>query len=203
MNTEIACPACDYAFDLLTAFSDNEDQRTLELFVRACFPIGDRVMRYLTLFTPPQHRLTIRKQLRLIKQLTPDLDRQAITHRGRDWAAPQAAWARAIDNTLAARDAGGLDLPLKNHAYLYSILANMADRFETQAEKQRELDQRGAPRQATVQVHGQAMSIGDALQVVHAGQDPALIKLDADSRNASPMPDSVRERISQFKRGAP
>ena len=201
MTMDINCPACGFAFDLLTAFTEEADRRALERFVNACLPIGDRVMRYLVLFTPPKHGLTSAKKLKLITQLLPDLERRAITHRGRDWAAPLTSWAHAIDQMLASRDANGLDLPMKSHGYLYSILASMADKFEAQAERQAEQERRTAPKQGTVQVRGQALSIGEGLQAVFGGKDPALAKLDDDTRNAARMPEDVREKLNNLRGG--
>lgn len=201
MLEPIACPECRYEFNLLEAFSDNADQRAVEQFMQATFPIPDRLMHYFALFTPDKQRLTIRKQLRLMREVSPDLSRQAITRAGRDWHAPIAAWAKAIDTMLARRSAGTLTLPLKNHGYLHTILVDLAEKAEASAERQREADARNTPRRDSVQVRGQPLSIGEALQVVHGHKDPALAKLDDDTRKAAPMPDQMRERIAQIKRG--
>ena len=75
------------------------------------------------------------------------MNRGAIAHKGRDWAAPLPAWAEAIDQMLSQRDAGRLELPMKGHGYLFAILAGMADRHEAAAEKTRE-EQRRAQRAA-------------------------------------------------------
>lgn len=97
----------------------------------------------------------------VIAQILPDLQRSAITHKGRDWAAPHAAWGQAIDQMLGARDAGRLDLPMAGHGYLYAILAGLADKQEAQAEQAREYQQRTGPRAATT--HGPA-SVADLVQ---------------------------------------
>lgn len=201
MSTDFQCPACGAEYDLSVAFAHETDQRALARLAAISIPLGGRVMRYVGLFTPPKHRLTTAKKIKLIHQLLPDLERKAITHKGRDWPAPLEAWAMAFDQMLAARDAQRLELPMKGHAYLYAILAGMADKHEAQAEQQRELQQRTAPRRDTVQVKGQALEIGQALQVTFAGKDPALAKLDQDAERAAPMPDSVRERLQMIKKG--
>ena len=91
---------------------------------------------------------------------------------------------------------------MKGHGYLYAILAGMADKHEAAQEQQREQEQRSAPRRDTVQVRGQAMEIGTALEVVYGGKDPALAQIEAASRKAAPMPDAVREQIAAL-RGRP
>ena len=202
MSTDFQCPACGAEFDLAVAFSHEVDQRALSRLAAVSIPLGARVLRYVALFTPPKQRLTMAKKLKLILQLLPDLERKAITHKGRDWPAPLEAWAMAFDQMLAARDAQRLELPMKGHGYLYAILAGMADKHEAKAEQDREHQQRTAPRRDTVQVRGQALEIGQALQVVHAGKDPALAKLDQDAAQAVPMPANVRERLQELKKGA-
>ena len=148
--TDITCPACGAEFDLTVAFSCEEERRAFARLASVSIPLGTRVLKYIALFTPPKQRLTSAKKLKLLMQLLPDLERKVITHKGRDWTAPLDAWAQAIDQMLAARDAQRLELPMKGHGYLYAILAGMADRFEGQAEQQREQELRTGPRAATV-----------------------------------------------------
>ena len=201
MLEPIACPLCRHEFDFVEVFDDTADQRALNDFVHATCPIPDRVMRYIALFAPLKQRLTIRKQLRLMRDLTPDLARQAITFNGRDWPAPHAAWATVIDDMLARRALGTLELPMRNHNYLRKVLASMANKAEAAAEAQREADRRQYPQRDTVTVRGQSMSIGEGLQTVYGGKDPALAKLDDDNRKAAPMPPLVAELRERINRG--
>ena len=150
MSADLSCPVCGAEFDLAVLFAHEGDQRALARLAAVSIPLGGRVLQYLGLFTPPKQRLTAAKKIKLILQLLPDLERGAISWKGRDWAAPRTAWAMAIDQMLAARDAQRLELPMKGHGYLYAILAGMADRFEGQAEQQREQELRTGPRAATV-----------------------------------------------------
>lgn len=196
--TDFSCPACGAEFDMAVLFACEDSQRAFARLAAVSIPMGARVLQYVGLFTPAKQRLTAAKKLKLIAQLLPDLERKAITHKGRDWAAPLDAWAQAIDQMLAARDASRLELPMKGHGYLYAILAGMADKHEAHAEAER----RTGPIRDTVTVRGQAMSIGNALQVQFAGKDPALVAVEESSRNATPMPADVRARLQQLKGGA-
>ncbi len=150
MSSDLSCPVCGTELDLAVLFSHEHDQRALARLAAVSIPLGGRVLQYLGLFTPPKQRLTAAKKIKLILQLLPDLEREAISWKGRDWPAPRTAWAMAIDQMLAARDAQRLELPMKGHGYLYAILTGMADRFEGQAEQQREQELRTGPRAATV-----------------------------------------------------
>lgn len=166
--TDFQCPTCGAEFDLAVAFSHEVDQRALARLATVSIPLGARVLQYVALFTPARQRLTAAKKIKLILQLLPDLERQAITHKGRDWPAPLDAWAQAIDHMLAARDAQRLELPMKGHGYLYAILAGMADQHEARAERQREADLRTGPRAGAT--HG-ALRVTDVV--------PGLVPLQA------------------------
>ena len=150
MSADLSCPVCGTELDLAALFAHETDQRALARLAAVSIPLGARVLQYVALFTPPKQRLTAAKKIKLLLQLLPDLERCAITHKGRDWPVPLSAWAQAIDQMLAARDAQRLELPMKGHGYLYAILAGMADKFEGQAEQQREQQLRTGPRAATV-----------------------------------------------------
>jgi len=145
--SDLACPNCGAELDLMTLFAHEADQRALARLAAVSIPLGARVLQYVQLFTPARQRLTARKKIKLLLELLPELERGAIAHRGRDWAAPLPAWAEAIDQMLSQRDAGRLELPMKGHGYLFAILAGMADRHEAAAEKTRE-EQRRAQRAA-------------------------------------------------------
>ena len=159
--SDLSCPACGSELDLAVLFANEHDQRALARLVSVGIPMGTRVLQYVALFTPPKQRLTAAKKIKLILQLLPDLERQSITYKGRDWPAPRTAWAMAIDQMLAARDAQRLELPMKGHGYLFAILAGMADKFEGQAEQQREQELRTGPRAATVNA---PRSVADLVQ---------------------------------------
>lgn len=203
MTTDLACPVCGAELDVGVLFAHETDQRALARLAAVSIPLGARVMQYVALFTPPKTRLTAAKKIKLLLQLLPDLERQAINHKGREWAVPLDAWALAFDQMLASRDAGRLELPMKGHGYLYTTLAGMADKHEAAAEAQREAERRTAPRQDTVQVRGQTLPIGEALQVAYAGKDPALAEIDARTGQAAPMPAEVRARLAELKKGQP
>ena len=201
--TDITCPACGAEFDLTVAFACEEERRAFARLASVSIPLGTRVLKYIALFTPPKQRLTSAKKLKLLMQLLPDLERKAITHKGRDWTAPLDAWAQAIDQMLAARDAQRLELPMKGHGYLYAVLAGMADKHEAAQEAKREEDARLRPRRDTVQVRGQALEIGAALDVVYGGKDPALAAIEQSELNAAPIPAHLRERMRQIKKVQP
>ena len=199
----IACPACGTELTLEHLVGHLDDEQAFARLVALSVPMAHLVVRYIGLFTPEKQRLTLRKKVRLIQQLLPDLQRQAITHKGREWAAPPENWAKGIEQMLAARAAGRLDLPMTGHGYLYAVLAGMADKVEAQAEQQREAERRTGPRQDTVQVRGQTLPIGEALQVAYGGKTPALAAMDAHEKHVAPVPAHARQMLANLKKGLP
>lgn len=200
MSHDIACPICGTELTIIQLFSSETTQIAVSRMIAVGMPLGAKVLQYITLFAPPKTRLTVPKQIKLMLQLLPDLERRAITHKGRDWAVPLTVWAQAIDQMLASRDAGRLELPMTGHGYLYSILVGLADKVEARAETQAEADKRSPPRHDTVTVKGQTMSIGQGLAQVYGGRDPELAKRENDLRNAAPMPDAVRAKLADQRR---
>lgn len=197
-GADLSCPACGSELDLAVLFAHEHDQRALARLAEVSIPLGARVLQYVALFTPPKQRLTAAKKIKLILQLLPDLERQAITHKGRDWAAPLSAWAQAIDQMLAARDAQRLDLPMKGHGYLFAVLAGMADKHEATAEQEREQQLRTGPRAA--KVNGPA-NVADLMQQAApaAASRPAPAAPAAPAAGTSPTVRAWREQIEKKK----
>lgn len=132
--TDLACPVCGAGLALDHLFVDADNRAAVARLIAVALPLGGPLLQYTRLFAPPKTALTQRKQVRIILQLLPDLERGAITHRGRDWTVPLSVWAQGIDQMLQARDAGRLELPMKGHGYLYAILTSLADKVEAVAE---------------------------------------------------------------------
>jgi hypothetical protein len=147
--SDITCTVCGTELDLAAILAHADDQKALARLVAISVPMGARVLQYISLFKPEKQSLTAAKKIKLILQLLPDLERKAITHKGRDWDAPLIAWTQAIDRMIFNRDMGRLELPMKGHAYLYSIIADLANSSEAVQEKQREQERRLGPRPAT------------------------------------------------------
>lgn len=191
--TDISCPNCGSELCLTTVFSAAEDQAALARLITESVPLGAHIMRYTDLHAPAKQRLTAAKRIKLVRQLLPDLERWAISHKGRTWSVTQATWEAAIDQLLQQRDAGRLELPLKGHGYLYAVLAGMADKAGEQAEQQRDQELRNAARPGTGTV---AANVSQLL----GAQDPALAALQERDRRASPMPEHIRQRMAEIKR---
>ncbi len=187
----LTCPVCSATLNFEQIASRLEADRTFDRLIAVSVPLGNIVLQYLTLFTPAKQRLTNGKKLKLILQLLPDLERRAITHKGRDWSAPLPLWAAAIEQMLSARANDRLTLPMTGHTYLYSILAAQADKQEGTAEQQREQERRGGPRPATTNA---PVQVAQALQ---PAPRPAAAPTPAGT---SPAVRKIREEIERKKK---
>lgn len=191
--SDLHCHACGSAWPLEQYVALEADRQAIGYLLTLAIPVADSVMQYIMLHTPAKQRLTLRKKIALITQLQPDLTRQVITHKGRDWPAPHAAWQEAIAQMLRQRNDGTLETPLTGHGYLYAVLAGIAAK-----PPQRTAPGPAAPRQDTVTVRGQTMTIGDAVQTLYGSKDPALIDMERRSREAAQPTAAVREQIARI-----
>lgn len=196
------CPWCHYEVPLIALFNDAEARAAFRALAELSMPLGARITRYVSLFGTARQRVTTRGELLLIAQLLPDLQRRAITHKGRDWNAPLKVWDEAFEEVFSARDSGALELPLTSHGYLYAVIQRLSDRAEAQAEAKAEKSKRLAPRRDNVQVRGEAMDLGAVVGTMLAPKDATLASLDERDKKAAPMPEIVRQKLAEMKKGA-
>lgn len=190
----MSCPVCHTELPMAMFFANEEARRTFTRLAVLSIPLGHRVMRYLTLFTPPKTRLTQSKQLKLIEQLLPDMERGAITLGGVDFQAPRSLWDMAFERVFAVASAGTLTLPLSGHGYLYSTIRDQANKAAAKAEDQAERDKRNTPQRGPLQVNGGPTSIGAAL----GHKDPALADMEQRSSQAAKPSNAIREQIARI-----
>ncbi|KWZ44880.1 hypothetical protein WS72_13500 [Burkholderia savannae] len=131
------CPNCGTTISLDTLIAHEAARDALSSVFKLNGPLGSAVVRYLGMFRPPQRELTMDRLARLLGELLPDLQAQRITRSGQSHEAPAEAWVWAVEQALAARDAGRLTLPLKSHGWLYEVISNwrpaVADVLTTEA----------------------------------------------------------------------
>jgi len=134
----LSCPACGFHADVDAFLAERAEQETLALALTLPAPLAASLVQYLRLFRPARRALTAKRVGALLSELVPPIKDARIERNGRAWAAPVVAWQLAIDEMLAKRDAGKLQLPLKSHGYLFEIVAGMAAKAEARAESKDE-----------------------------------------------------------------
>ncbi|MEW9900999.1 hypothetical protein ABWL39_20460 [Chitinivorax sp. PXF-14] len=118
------CPCCGASASLDLLIANEATREALVAAFKLGGPVGSAVVRYLALFRPEQRELSMDRVAKLLGELLPDLQAQRITRDGQVYDAPLDAWVWAIDQALAARDAGRLKLPLRGHGWLYEVISN-------------------------------------------------------------------------------
>jgi len=187
---------------LLRMIEDDTVRRLIGDVITKSFPLGGLVVRYLRLHKPEKQKLRMGTVGKLLMELVPDVQRAAIERNGRMWAVSEAQWQAAFQAVFDQAGKGTVVLPLQGNGYLYSVLMRLADRAEAKQEVQTEAERRHGPKH-TASMPSNVPDIVAVQQFAQfGGKDPALAKLDEDSKKAAPMPESVRERIAALKRGS-
>ncbi|MES2946011.1 MAG: hypothetical protein V4772_24350 [Pseudomonadota bacterium] len=191
MSTCVVCGA-EESLDglLLRMIDDDQVRRLIAEVITTSLPLGGLVVRYLRLHKPAKQRLRMSLVGKLLGELLQDMRRGSIERVGRAWPVNHDNWLEALQSVFEAHDKGTLVLPLQGNGYLYQCMARIADREEGSAEQALEQERRqmAVARRDTVTVRGQALPIGAALQVMYAGKDMELAKLDAGPLPVPPAP---------------
>lgn len=128
------CPECGFQGDVVAFFVETDARQGMAEAARLPPELASLVIRYLGLFRPPERALSLSKATRLIHELADAVEAGTVERRGRAWHTTTVTWKSGLEAMLDARDR--LTLPLKNHNYLYEILAGLADQIEGKAEQQ-------------------------------------------------------------------
>lgn len=188
--SDLCCPACGAQFDLVTVFAAEADRIAVERLIAVGYPLGAHLLRYIQLFQPTKQRLTLTKKTKLLQQLLPDIERQMVAYKGRDFAAPRVIWMQAIEQMLT--NAARLELPMTQHNYLYAIISGLAEKEKIG----QGAGQAAAPEPIPAQQRPDVQYVRpDPAFAAHMQERAAAIK------NAVPMPPELRERFAKMRRG--
>jgi len=136
----LICSACGATHSLQSLLADTHARESVATALALPAGLSERVLRYLGLFRPPQRALSWDRAAKLLAELNAAIAAGQIQRDGRVWAAPLDYWMQALDATLDARPP--LTLPLKNHGYLYAIIAGISSSAAAHAEEAAEVRRR-------------------------------------------------------------
>ncbi|OAN31121.1 hypothetical protein [Pseudomonas oryzihabitans] len=125
------CPNCGTTLSLDALIAHDGAREALGVAFKLSGPLGNALIRYLGLFRPESRELTMDRVAKLLAELLPDLQAQRIERGGQVFEAPPACWAWAIEQALAAREAGRLVTPLKGHGWLYQVMTQYQPQAST------------------------------------------------------------------------
>jgi len=143
---KVACPSCGYTNSITEFANEVEARQSLALAMRMPSQLHRPMLQYLSLFRPAKQSLRWPRVKNLLTELLGCIESGQIERHGRTWVAPLEHWRAALDVVLGQTDK--LTLPLKDHAYLYQVLASMTDKKETIAEARREQQRQHFPADA-------------------------------------------------------
>lgn len=118
------CPACGATTSLDALLGHGDASKA---FVASLALVGDLaqpLVKYLGMFRSQNRDLTFERTAKLIGEISEDINAQQIKRGHHSYPAPKAAWIWAINTMLERRDQGKLQLPLKNHGYLYEVISS-------------------------------------------------------------------------------
>ena len=141
----IVCPCCFARVDILAALED-EDARAMVGRLADLGALAAPVVGYLALFRPRGRALAWSRARRLVGELADAVEAGRVRRRGREHEVPPDVWPEALAAVVAARDAGRLSPPLRDHAYLWECAISGAERAAAAAERTEEEARRQAAR---------------------------------------------------------
>ena len=136
----LTCSCCGATESLDSALAAAAAKEFALQALRAPDALAERLYRYLGLFRPRERVLSWPRAAKLLAELNDAIAAGQIQREGRAWAAPLDYWMQALDATLDARSP--LTLPLKNHGYLYAIIAGISSSAAAHAEEAAEVRRR-------------------------------------------------------------
>ena len=120
----IRCPCCGAVNSLDALIAHDDARAALDRLADLGGELTRLLVRYCGLFRPEKSVLSMPRLAKLLTELQAGIDAGRIERGGTLYDAPPAAWLWALQQVLEARDSGRLVPPLKNHGYLYTVLAN-------------------------------------------------------------------------------
>lgn len=168
----LTCPLCAFKADLVVFVNDKRGKQAAALMGRVPPPLSDGIQRYLHLFAPAKHGLTISRFLTLLEPLVQWIEAGRITRARREWVITLAQFEAAFEHMAESR--AKLTLPLKSHGYLLEVLSGMADKLEAQAEAKGIEQQRQTAPHASAQTEAQQWDEGRRLAAAQVSAVRAL-----------------------------
>jgi len=118
------CPACGATCSLDALLGHGDASQAFVASLSMTGDLAKPLIKYLAMFRSENRDLTFERTAKLLNEIAPDILAKQISRNRVNYPAPQAAWVWAINTMLERRDQGKLQLPLKNHGYLYEVISS-------------------------------------------------------------------------------
>ena len=117
------CPNCGATTSLDALLGHSDASQAFAAALNITGKLATPLVKYLGMFRSDNRDLTFERAAKLLNEIAPDITAKSISRNRQTYPAPQAAWVWAIGVMLERRDQGKLQLPLKNHGYLYEVIS--------------------------------------------------------------------------------
>ncbi len=118
------CPACGATTSLDALLGHSEASQAFLSAINLVGDLAKPMIQYLGMFRSDSRDLTFDRASKLLNELAADINANQIKRGHHFYPAPQAAWIWAINTIIERRDQSKLQLPFKNHGYLYEVLTS-------------------------------------------------------------------------------
>lgn len=124
---QLNCPHCGQRIAAIDAVNDDCARRLMgALSTQPLAEIAGQLLAYLQLFRPRKQALRWSRALSIAQEIGCQVGDSTIERGGRKRKASAWHWQQGIEEVLATRDAGKLDLPLKSNGYLFEVVYRLA-----------------------------------------------------------------------------
>ena len=118
------CPACGATTSLDALLGHGDAGQAFVASLNLTGELANPLVKYLSMFRSDSRDLTFERVAKLLNEIAPDIVAKKIKRGHHTYPAPIGAWVWAINTILERRDQGKLQLPFKNHGYLYEVITS-------------------------------------------------------------------------------
>ncbi len=118
------CPACGATCSLDALLGHGDASQAFVASLNLTGELAKPLVKYLALFRSESRDLTFERTAKLLSEISPDILAKQIKRGHHLYPAPIGAWVWAINTIIERRDQGKLQLPFKNHGYLYEVITS-------------------------------------------------------------------------------
>lgn len=140
------CPECGAKFSLHAALNDARSRQALGAALSFDRRLADPILVYVDLFSPAERAMRADKLCRVLTELADMMNSGNITQNSAIIPVTFEGWRAGLETVAEQRSK--LQLPLNNHNYLKSVIANHYKRQQGVAEQKQEDAARNRPRKA-------------------------------------------------------
>lgn len=168
MTIYCVCPSCQVRFPIEGGIADAAARQAVAQVAKLPAPLGDLVVAYFGLFAARGKATAWPKVARLAAEMNDLIRADAVAFGARRYPVSPQLWKLGLETILERRDR--IDLPLKNHRYLLSIIEPEAERLARReaAEREQQEEQRRQHRRGG---DGGPSTVGDVLRRATAARN--------------------------------